>query len=762
MHGEDPYPDQQMKTILSRLYPIDNWAWSGSSTSGTLLISYHFPNALINASTNLQEKLHRFQYLRAAVRVLIRLNATKFHAGKLLVTWVPCYKKGTTDSNAMQDMYSASCNNSVIVSANTTVPVDFIIPWVTPYSYWNMRDSYATTAQGLMGYIKVWVLHPLILAGASNTPSCNVTLYASFVDPEVAGPGLRNNDPRSDRALLKDESARKREQELVARLAAAQKIIQSQLANDFISGKEEKNVVAQMSMSKEQIVRSKDMTISNVAKAVSKFALGVSDAAKIIGLDKPTDLQHPTKVIQVFNSGFAHMTGMDGATRLAADPQGHVANEDRYADPRDYNLFSNYKLLPGLINVFSFDASFASGTKVLIMGVTPTWCHQTTTLGVNTYSMTPTAFLASLFRYWRGGLKYCLKFTMSQYTVGRIRITWLPDPTFTAAITNEEEGDTVSKVVDLNGGDTEVTFEIPYCQAWPWLDVITPFVANTSPIVQWAGFNGQIVVQVVNPLTVLNSTSTAVAWVAVYMSGAEDFQVARPFDGWSGYTDGTTADALEDEEEVLRSNDHAHAQMQTITQDIDPRAQFRMPFEGLVPCKKAPEIFSLNMGENIGSFTALLHRYTDYDGPTAKTANTLYSDDIRSWVHGSMHYAHRILRSFLFNAGGYRIKMKTSTVPTTYNTTKVGNWVTTETPIDNEFDARGIHESYSTTNPYLEFEVPYYWYFHMNDHFFQRSGPQYSYQCYVTSNVWRWHAVADDFSLGWPLAPIQQTSPGTF
>nr|QDH87618.1 MAG: hypothetical protein H4RhizoLitter211311_000002 [Picornavirales sp.] len=203
MHGEDPYPDQQMKTILSRLYPIDNWAWSGSSTSGTLLISYHFPNALINASTNLQEKLHRFQYLRAAVRVLIRLNATKFHAGKLLVTWVPCYKKGTTDSNAMQDMYSASCNNSVIVSANTTVPVDFIIPWVTPYSYWNMRDSYATTAQGLMGYIKVWVLHPLILAGASNTPSCNVTLYASFVDPEVAGPGLRNNDPRSDQLSLR-------------------------------------------------------------------------------------------------------------------------------------------------------------------------------------------------------------------------------------------------------------------------------------------------------------------------------------------------------------------------------------------------------------------------------------------------------------------------------------------------------------------------------------------------------------------------------
>lgn len=282
--------------------------------------------------------------------------------------------------------------------------------------------------------------------------------------------------------------------------------------------------------------------LSVPANMISKIAKGVSDGAQVMGLNKPTSVESIKKFTNIGNTGMSHMMGLDGCQKLSADPQNEVTNDWQiYRSRKDYNLFDNYKLLPALVSNFSYDASSTAGTKILVMGVTPTFCHQTTTLGINSYALTPLANYASYFAYWRGGIKYHIEFSTSRYTTGRLRLTWLPDPTFVAAITNEQEGDTVSKVVDIIG-DTSVSITLPYLQDRPYLQVISPYVANVAPITQWAGFNGQLVIQVINPLTIQNSITTAVCWVSIWMSGAEDFECFRPCALWTGYTDNCTAD----------------------------------------------------------------------------------------------------------------------------------------------------------------------------------------------------------------------------
>jgi hypothetical protein len=759
MNAEDPYPDQGLKTVVERMYPVDTITWSGASAAEALIATYHQPSQLMTTSTNLQDKLKRFQYFRADTKVKFVLNGTPFHAGKLLIAFVPCLQKPTTDCNPLQDIYTSSGNNHYILSANTTVPVEFTIPFVGPFTWWNMANSYNTTALGLMGYIKVYVLAPLILQGASNTPTVPITVYMQFTNVKLAGLGLRNNvplpitdnnnDEEKDFSVIEpqmssvtaDVEPRIRfeqpfESLIPAKCTVPEKfcfgehitswteylhrytnetgftltysnptmttknpntyahgdlhpfkrtlrnflfrrgsvrakiffldlgaatngyyvkvrnyvslpaLTETDITDYDVSGAHfvgvgasrtvefeipyyqnlwmndaffnpsgpqyaigqgsgfsvncnywlsagddfslgwplapfqitspgtlknqkkpvQKRIEPQMesksSEKKEAEARSEKGTIAKVALAtsivsnsfrvipwlsvpanmISKIAKGVSDGAQVMGLNKPTSVESIKKFTNIGNTGMSHMMGLDGCQKLSADPQNEVTNDWQiYRSRKDYNLFDNYKLLPALVSNFSYDASSTAGTKILVMGVTPTFCHQTTTLGINSYALTPLANYASYFAYWRGGIKYHIEFSTSRYTTGRLRLTWLPDPTFVAAITNEQEGDTVSKVVDIIG-DTSVSITLPYLQDRPYLQVISPYVANVAPITQWAGFNGQLVIQVINPLTIQNSITTAVCWVSIWMSGAEDFECFRPCALWTGYTDNCTAD----------------------------------------------------------------------------------------------------------------------------------------------------------------------------------------------------------------------------
>jgi hypothetical protein len=780
--GLDPYPDQEMKKVLSRVYPILNFTWSGASTRGTMLQSFYFPGDLIASSTFLSEKLHRFQWFAADTRVSFRISSTPFHSGKLLIAWIPSYQKGTSDSNAMQDIWAASCQNAVILSANTTVAPEIVIPYVNPYGYWNMADDYTTTAKGFFGTVKVFVLHQLTLGGAVNTPTVPITVYASFENTRLAGMGLRanvpeyklvdpdNNNSKDDFHIVpqclevvkrppytklikmdvpEDEFISPQSVDAVTDMRIMFEapfeglipikigmrsgvvsddspvsftellhrysdwtqgnigtgIVQSRdainfahgdihtfqrvrrgflfykggyrvklnwqvtaasgntvdfwvkvrnhvafpgynenvLTNEFdmagihmvsnkmasflelevpyyaeyfmndhffqrsgplfsighaytgnlwftqwlataddtslgwplaglylassgtVKAPQKKEIIRpQSSSSKEQMVKSTQGVVSGVLEGVSKISTSLTKvpvlsntaskvtfiankllgAAKHLGLSKPTSLETTRLTNQIGHSGFVQMRGLDCAVKLTCDPQEQVGNDPEvFRSRKNYDMFDNYKLLPGLIWNGAFDATFTSGTKIDIIGCTPTYVHNTIISGpTNTFFLHPVANYASYFGYWTGSLKYHMMFTTSKFTTGRIRVTWLPDPTFNAAIINEQEGDTVSKVIDICG-DTSVSFTVPWVGDKPFRKVITPLVATNAPITQWSGFNGQLFIQVINPLTIQNALTTATCQVAIWMSGGEDFHCIRPCDLWNGYSDVTTADA---------------------------------------------------------------------------------------------------------------------------------------------------------------------------------------------------------------------------
>jgi len=788
--GMDPYPDQGLSTILKRPYPIVQVTWSTAGNVGDVLTTLTFPDMLM-AIPNIADKLNRFQYLRSGIKVGCRINGTINHAGKLLISWLPHYNNNNLTTFApFTNMYSAAANNSLMVSANTNGVVEWIMPFVGPLRFWNMKDlaDSGQAAYGMFGYVNVYILHPLTLQNATSVSSLEVTFYANFEDPAPAGWGLRTGSAVSRLRAQGKEGKNKSKNKV--------------MSDDLISG-----MITPFTTLAANLGGMVSNTVGSLTKGATGAVNGVLDAgtgainsglagatgslAGIMAqtyLAKPTDLSTVTKVIRKNTTSMALAKGLDGAEKLAMDPENQVADDWRiFCTPCDYNLFANYKLLPGLVMVGSFNDGTAVGTNVIQIPITPTFVHFRTITGPpvhQVYSMTPLANLCSFFKFWRGGVKFHIVFTCSKMTACRLRIHWLPDPTHAGSMASNEDGDVANRVISIMG-DTSTSVLIPYLREVPWLDVVDPYAATTIPSTAWTGMNGQLEVTLLNPVVSNNQTAGAsIVWFAVYMSGAEDFEVSRPTYLWNGYTDAVnqmkTIKGKEEEERPRRAfstlsksdmfanygkgeiTPGLRSQMETdLTDTSDMRAHFRKPFPSLVPTSSKVTV-RCEMGEEVTSWPELMKRYHYYN-----VANGQQTFILSPWTYrNGVHAIDRVRRSFLFSRGSIRWKGVPILIPQTFmvqvTNTDSGDPVTVDSSSD-----EGMLIQRSDTNPVFEWETPYYVPYimmpntgtlvdtgHQASEIIMtpdNSAPQYP-------NVNYYMSVGDDFLYGVPCAPIQLTS----
>jgi hypothetical protein len=716
--GTDPYPDQGLRQVLSRAYPVSSIVWSSTATSEQYLGGLDFPAALM-AIPNITSKLERFQYLRAGVRISIRINSTAMHSGKLLIAWLPHYKDN--DQNVpFQNIYTSSMNNCSILSANTTKTIDFIIPFVGPSNYWNMKDDPTTIAQGFFGQIQIFCLHPLNLLGATGVVTVNLTVYASFENPEPSGLGLRTTYEAHMQDGTLEEGRVKSKDETIAQVAKTTATTSfKNMISDFIPG---------------LFSTATDM-ISNVA----------SSALGSLFLDKPTSTQAVSKFVVSQQTSFSHTRGLDGAEFISANPENHVTTDYKVYDTvADYNLFSEYKLLPGLVLLGNFDSTNPIGYKPFIIPVAPTFCHTQTTVDGVRYDITPLGNLASFFKFWRGGIKYHIKFTTNRFATARVRLTWLPDPTYSASFVQNEDGDTVNMVLDITG-DTSVSIVVPYLKDSFYDRVPTPDEATFTPTANWAGFNGQLVMSIVNPVANASDVVSSKIYFAVFMSGAEDFEVQKPVELWSGYGDGSKLEA----------------HMAT-TEDTDMRALFRTTFQPIISAHTCqPQ--NLQFGESIDSWPELLKRYSQYKN----IANTTQAE-IDPWTNttaygGLMTKWERVRRSFLFCRGSVRYKIMSSSGLTDSS----GYLYAYNIDASETYNSYGLYDRGCTFTDLrfrsvLEAQVPYYTRHNMNSSSYYWEGdyrPLLGLKFFQTTvstffNGFVLISAGDDFTVGYPTNPV--------
>jgi len=191
LRGVDPYPNQGLHEVLSRAYTID-YAWTASQAIDTHVFSFDAPRDMIQMFENIKEKLNRFQYFRAGLKVEFRVNGTRFHSGKVIVSylprWIPAI--GNSTYGPFTDTYGASTSPHVIISPNTNQTVGFIIPYIGPDPWINLAHVSPIADGGQIGFLRGIVLNPLLSSSLATAPTVYISMTVSFVNPEVAAPSV--------------------------------------------------------------------------------------------------------------------------------------------------------------------------------------------------------------------------------------------------------------------------------------------------------------------------------------------------------------------------------------------------------------------------------------------------------------------------------------------------------------------------------------------------------------------------------------------
>lgn len=745
----NPYPDQGLKPVLSRLYQIDQFQWTSATPSGDLLAEFSFPRDLLKIPT-IYRYLTNFRYLRSAVKFQLRINSTPMHYGQLIVCMAPHLPDHPTGVNWKgvawsKSIYWWSQFEVIEMSVNGQTTVEIEIPFISSESFFDLTtDSTDFNAtEGYMGKVMIFCTAPLKTQTASGVASVDVTAWASLVDPEVTGFTYAANH--------------------AAPTAVKANVFKPHMATREAEVRSEKGLVTQVA---EAAVKLTDTAksipiIADVASIANPIAKAVANVANQLGLDKPTTVEVIHRYVQNSQTGFANVKGLDGVERISADPESRNANDNVFCT-KDYNQFQNYKLLPALIELGYFDSTYQINDEIWSTPVAPTKCAVESSSKV-TY-MTYLAELASHFRYWRGSMKFRVAFICSKFISARVVIEWIPNEFDSSLVDGTDSGNFQRMTVDING-DTVVTFCIPYLGNTPYLIVPTPDLFTTNDETQIRCFNGKLTIRVVNPPVVVESTDQSQIYYTIWMAGGEDFQVDRPTGLWQNYHDLASYPIPEAEFRPHMGT------LQTV------REQFSVTFQSLSPAKMVA-IDKLVNADHIGCWTEYMHRYqpmADLTNVFAANSSTPYDVTLSPWDPTSYldtSWFRRFLKMFQFYRGSMRLKImvyksyNSTTLPfllTTYNqTTDVTN---VPESFSFPFMESGVHILQAEHRKTIETEMPFYGVMPLINMLYPREwvdipqigfrvslyGPAISVS--LTQQYYVVVATGDDFSCGPPLPP---------
>jgi hypothetical protein len=676
---QDPYPETEVAPLLRRTYQITGFSW-GTQAAHAKLATLSFPQLLWGIPF-INSKLSFYNYFRAGVRLTFRFNCTKFEYGTLMLAWLPYYQTSGAPSicNRMNDwtslahhLFPASFCNPTLISAQEGKTVSVEIPWCSPKPYMDVSSTYSE-----LGELNVFVLHPLQSVSPNPPTGIQIAVYAEFLEPQVVGytpdttPATmaqfelakKNGhfasrvSARIARQKQEQEGKRKAFDVIVERLRGLPKPAETQ---SFISS-------LASGVKKEGQAKTSAGLISGIAEAVSSIApriapmigaidpglgavaQGAGSAAdmlapvfKSMGLSKPTSMGTTSFVAARFDTGMAHGSGLDPVEKLSLDPESGISTTGAIVgNPTGQPSLQSILCKPSLFYVGSWSAATRTvGQLIFGTYVGPAAPGGNVTVAGHSYNMfwpSYAAYYSQLYRYWRGGSKYVIRFTTSSFVTCRVRICHvLPDQLPLATLPTDISGDMITKVVDISG-DTTVEFRIPYLAANYYTSTAT---TNDSSAFYTAEL-GNLCIYLETPIASVDTSANPLIYFSVWYAAAEDFQLhgyaGNPIEGVESYG----PPAIDGK---LRNPKPKIAETQ-----CDMIKLFNQPFEGLAPAKYMPEQGVIR-GEQVNSLLSMLHRYHWFSDFTAGLSTMPVLPELHNFVDTPFY----LIAPFLFMRGGMR------------------------------------------------------------------------------------------------------------
>jgi hypothetical protein len=469
--------DDTLVKALERPVLIYQHTWD---TSGASIVFDPWTLWISNVHTQRRIANH-FILSTGGLGVRVVTNGSPYQFGRYALGYWPYY---TTDSFATAAAIASKTRVSTLPLYATIDPAnDSVIEWTIPEVRQTQMPVISATEK--IGSI-LGMTTSALNSTSTETPYCNITVYAWALDPKVQG---------------------------------------STFTAPFYGTSQEGSI------SKPLDVIAKGVNMLGKVPAIGPFMTAAGAAIKIgadiarwFGFSRPIDITNRMAAEDFTVPMFANSEGTDITTSLTltAAPQSvsgvsrfGLGNEDQMAINYLKRKWSYYTSVPwphtGAVN----DTFQAYGVSPMALGNVTTIQADLTTL----------CYISLPFRFWRGAIEYKIVFCASKFHTGRMMIWYDPDP---AAVTPNTETQ-ISKIVDLSD-QREIIFVIPYTSYLPMLETNNSgksWLGNLStPSFPTMGTLGFTILSTLRP-------DAADIDIQLYIRGGEDYEVMGP--SLSGY-----------------------------------------------------------------------------------------------------------------------------------------------------------------------------------------------------------------------------------
>lgn len=505
--GPPAYDQNQIADFLSKPIMIAQGNLSTSSSVGTQIAAGTIANSLTSNALWV-DKIKGYNLIRATAHIKVVVNANPFQAGRLLLTFLPCFDiysvpekrmrfrtlaQMTTQPNVELDVQDSSC--------------ELAIPYVTPFPYYEVMSQIYD-----WGEWRLFLLSPLN-TGATGPSTAPYAVFLWFDDVQLAAPVF----PQSATEPVGNRSRRRRN------FGALKQEEEAQAKKGIIS-----NTLSVVSSSMMNLGSLPGIG-SYAASLGSATAIG-SKIAAMFGYSKPIDstLPHP-----MYRLPFKNLHTTDGSatsSMLALHSSVNVDPlPDAFGSSVDEMSVAFLKAIPAYWGRFTWSNAALYGTQLWQNDVDPLNFLETSTQTLAATTVTyktgqPLFMLAHFFLYWRGGFEITLKFVKTKFHTGRLIIAFTPQ-SVSPSIANSPY--VLREIIDLSTAN-EVTLKIPYLRSQSWLTLPTqsPRTVNSHPDDISGAFN----VMVLDPLRAPETASSSIE-VLMYVRPGDDFELAVPTGG---------------------------------------------------------------------------------------------------------------------------------------------------------------------------------------------------------------------------------------
>jgi hypothetical protein len=573
-------PQFDMATFLARPIKLNYWVIPATNTTFATSVS-PWNDFLIN--TRVVNRINNYAFIRAKLHIKFVVNGTPFHFGRILVSYEPLPNTSTIGgvnpfpSFTRGDTMRASQRQHLYLNPTTNQGGEMVLPFL-----WPENAIPLTSTPPNIGSLMLHSIVNIVCLSANPSP-ITVSMYAWMEDVELIAPTSRNAYglvPQGDeygKTPLSDTATN-----LSDAIGAFDKV----------------------------------PVIGPYARATSMAVGAGATIARALGYSKPCILDQPKVMKQVPLGNMTNYNSEDPSVRMTMDAKQELTIDPRTVglkrvDEMDIGYLCNKE---SIYSYFTWSINDPPNAMIWSSALTPKMFYvDPPALGVSAISTTPSGWICTNFKFWRGSLKFRFQVVRSMYHTGRLRVVFDPTLIPSNLWTNHQDNLVHSWIVDLSETE-DMVVECGWVQRTNYLpihrdridlfNILDDPVLNGPSVTSSGTANGAISVHIVTPLVIPNSALTDTDVRVIVSVSSSDMEFAVPSeDGLKllTYMPKLTPQGLEliSQGEVMQSEDvvepeagPAHVSLYTPA-PIDPTTQ----------------VF---FGERIVSLRQLLKRYCNH------------------------------------------------------------------------------------------------------------------------------------------------------